>query len=260
MVGSNIFSGWLAKGALTLAAGAFVASMAVPASAGSLRRATAGGASNSGAAGAGAGGDPGEVLYGYFDQFEPSFDNGTGNGDNVMRLINTTGSNMCALIYVFDDDEELGACCGCPMTANELQSYSIARDLTSSWREATDDIGNGVIAVIGATSATNTCTLNGASIDSGVNPACTAGCDPTIPFSAGVLTQGTPSGQGINGNILHNQKIGSVSGLTEVNMFDDSPGDSNNTAALLQAQCANIVQHGSGLGICRCRGEISDVL
>jgi hypothetical protein len=258
MTGKDLISGWLGKGALTLAAGALVASFAVPASASNLRRAGSGGASNSGGTAAG-GGDPGSVLYGYFDTEEPSIDNGTGNGDNIMRLINSTGDNMCALIYVFDDDEELGACCGCPMTANELQSYSVERDLTSSWREATNDIGNGVIAVIGATSATGTCTLNGASIDSGVNPACHAGCDPTIPFAAGVLTLGTPSDQGINGNILHNNRIGSTSSLTEVNMFDDSPGDSTNIASLLQAQCANIVQHGSGLGICRCRGEISDI-
>ncbi len=258
MAGRNLISGWLAKGALTVATGALIASFAVPASAGALRRAGAGGASNSG--GSAAGGDPGSVLYGYFDQSEPTFDNGTGNGDNIMRLINATGSNMCALIYVFDDDEELGACCGCPMTANELQSYSVRNDLTSSWREATDDIGNGVIAVIGATTATGTCTLNGSSIDSGFNPACHLGCDPTIPFAAGVLTQGTPSGFGINGNIVHNERIGSTSGLTEVNMFDDSPGDSTNIASLLQAQCANIVQHGSGLGICRCQGELADLI
>jgi hypothetical protein len=255
MLRSNIFSSWMAKGALTLAAGAFLASMAAPANAGPLRRATAG-ASNSGSSVGG--GDPGSVLYGGFDVSEPASENGTGNGDNIMRLINSTGQNMCALIYVFDDDEELGECCGCPLTANQLQSYSVVGDLTSNWRELSGDQDSGVIAVIGATSATNTCTLNGATIDGGVNPACHAGCDPTIPFSAGVLTQGTPSDQGLNGNIVHNQKIGTLNSLTEVNMFDDSPGDSTNIASLLQAQCQNIVQHGSNRGICNCRGEFVD--
>jgi len=272
MVGSNIFSGWLAKGALTLAAGAFVASIAVPANAASLRHAAAG--SGSSGAAASAGGDPGSVLYGYFDVSEDSGDNGTGNGDNVMRLINTTGADMCALIYVFDDDEELGECCGCRLTANELLSFGIGGgklfhpdlrppsgltdNLTANWREASHDEESGVIAVIGATALTG-CTTNGSNSNAITpNPACNFGCDPTIRFSPGVLVQGTPSNQGLNGNILHNQRIGTASGLTEVNMFDDSPGDSINTAVNLQDQCHNAITQGSGKGWCTCPEEFGD--
>ena len=274
MVGSNIFSGWLAKGALTLAAGAFVASIAVPANAASLRHAASG--SGSSGAATGSGGDPGSVLYGYFDVSESPSDNGTGNGDNVMRLINTTAQDMCALIYVFDDDEELGECCGCPLTANELLSFGIGGgkkfhpdtrppsgltdNLTANWREASHDEESGVIAVIGATALTG-CTLNGStSNSSSFNPACNAGCDPTIRFSPGVLVQSTPSGFGLNGNILHNQRIGTASGLTEVNMFDDSPGDSINTAVNLQDQCHNAITQGSGKGWCTCPSGFEDVV
>ena len=266
MVGNKVFSGWLAKGVLTLAAGAFVASIAVPANAASLRRASAGGGSKGSAAGGGVS-DPGSVLYGYFDVAEPTTDNGTGNGDNVMRLINTTAQDMCALIYVFDDDEELGECCGCPLTANELVSFGIGGgihhrvfsglydNLTSNWREASHDEESGVIAVIGATALAG-CTNNGSSSNSSTpNPACNAGCDPTIRFQAGVLVQSTPSGQGLNGNIVHNQRIGSASSLTEVNMFDDSPGDSTNIAVNLQDQCKNAIQQGSGKGWCSCPEE-----
>ena len=269
MVRKNTFSGWLAKGALTLAAGAFVASMAVPANAASLRRSSAGGSSKSGATGGGVS-DPGSVLYGYFDVSEDTSDNGTGNGDNVMRLINTTAQDMCALIYVFDDDEELGECCGCPLTANELLSFGIGGgqhrlmnsgltdNLTANWREASHDEESGVIAVIGAT-ATAGCTTNGSTSNGSTpNPACNAGCDPTIRFQEGVLVQSTPSGQGLNGNIVHNQRIGSASGLTEVNMFDDSPGDSTNIASNLQDQCHNAITQGSGKGWCRCPSEFGD--
>ena len=273
MVGSNIFSGWLAKGALTVAAGAFVASMAVPANAASLRRAAAGASSASGSAAAGVS-DPGSVLYGYFDVSEESDDNGTGNGDNVMRLINTTGQDMCALVYVFDDDEELGECCGCPLTANELLSFGIGGgklfhpdtrpasgltdNLTANWREASHDEESGVIAVIGAT-ATAQCTTNGSTSNGTTpNPACNAGCDPTIRFQEGVLVQCTQSGFGLNGNIVHNQRIGTASGLTEVSMFDDSPGDSLNTASNLQDQCHNAITQGSGKGWCTCPREFGD--
>jgi len=269
MVGSNIFSGWLAKGALTLAVGAFAASIAVPANAASLRHAAAGSGSSGAATASNA--DPGSVLYGYFDVDESSNDNGTGNGDNVMRLINTTGQDMCALIYVFDDDEELGECCGCPLTANQLASFGIGGgklfhpgipfsgltdNLTANWREASHDEESGVIAVIGATALAQ-CTFNG-STSNGItpNPACNAGCDPTIRFQDGVLVQSTPSGFGLNGNILHNQRIGSASGLTEVNMFDDSPGDSINTEVNLQDQCHNAITQGSGKGWCTCPQDI----
>ena len=328
MVRSNLPYSWLAKGALTLVVGAFLASIAVPANAGSLRKAAASAAASSGAAAA----DPGSVLYGYYDVSEPTTDNGTCNGDNVMRLINTTGQDMCALIYVFDDDEQLGECCGCPLTANEQENFLVSTNikgcnidsdcpggtlcrahqcisdafplfpfcnlvplyppppppgrvlcpdnfkgqtyacinhecrllpnpggLLNNLREASQDQQNGVIAVIGATALTG-CTNNGsASNGSTPNPACNAGCDPTIPFQAGVLVQSTRSGQGLNGNIVHNQRIGAARGLLEVNMFDDSPGDSANTAANLQAECKNAIQHGSGFGWCACPSEFGDL-
>ena len=266
MSGSKRFSGCLAKGALTLATGAFLASMAIPAHAASLRKAVSGkAAANSGPAG----GDPGSVLYGYFDVAEPSSDNGTGNGDNVMRLINTTAQDMCALIYVFDDDEELGECCGCPLTANELLNFGITggdpyysasgiRDnLTTNWREASQDQVNGVVAVVGATALTG-CIKNGSSSNfTTPNPACNAGCDPTVRFQDGVIVQSTPSGQGLNGTIVHNQRIGSASGILEVNMFDDSPGDAANIAGL-QDLCKNAIQRGSGKGWCTCPHEFGD--
>jgi len=254
MGGRNMFYGWLSKGALTLAAGAFIASVAMPASAATLRKSSAGAATSAAVGGS----DPGNVLYGYFDVHEPPIldHNGTGDGQNAMELINTTAQDMCALIYVFDDDEQLGECCGCPLTANELVSFGIGRgplynNLTGNWREASFDVGSGVVLVVGATAAAP-CTLNGSpSNGSSYNPACHAGCDPTIHFQPGVLVQGTPSGQGLNGGIIRPQEIGPVESITETTLFDDSPGDATNIAAL-QDFCKNDVQRGSGRGWCTC--------
>ncbi len=232
--------------AMTLAIGASVVSMAVPAGAATLRKATSASAANAAAAS----GDPGSVLYGYFDTNEPPSENGTGNGGSAVRLINTTAQDMCALIYIFDKDEELNACCGCPLTANEL--VTLGNDTRFLPREAGADLDSGVIAIVGAT-ALAPCTTNGsASNGSTFNPSCNAGCDPTIPFTPGVLVQSTPSGQGLQGNIIHSFRIGNVASLTEDSLFDDSPGDSTNIAQDLQAQCKNIVQHGSGFGVCSC--------
>lgn len=272
MTGKEVFSRWSAKAAMIVAAGALGAIAAAPAHAASLRQAAAGAKASADEVSQ----NPGSVLYGYYDVSESTNDNGTGNGQNVMRLINTTSHDMCALIYVFDDDEELGECCGCPLTANELVSFGIGdrlvpaaaapqapvpglyNNLTNNWREASGDQEDGVIAVIGA-SALVPCGNNGSSSNNSTpNPACNGGCDPTIHFQTGVLVQSTPSGQGLNGNILHNQAIGDVKGLLEVNMFDDSPGDSVNIANNLQDLCRNAVQNGSGRGICRCPQEFNE--
>lgn len=236
--------------AMAFAISVGIASIAAPAGAATLRTASA----KSAPAATASGGDPGSVLYGYFDGDEPASENGTGNGGTALRLINTTAQDMCALIYIFDKDEELNACCGCPLTANQLFSFGSHTRLQP--REAGSDLRSGVVAILGAT-ALAPCTFNGsASNGSTPNFACNAGCDPTIPFAPGVLIQGTPSGQGLQGTLTKSFRIGDAASLVEVPLFDDSPGDPTNISQALQAQCKNIVQHGSGFGICQCPGEL----
>jgi hypothetical protein len=39
---------------------------------------------------------------------------------------------ICANVYVFDDAQELIACCACPLTPNHLQTLSVKGDQTSN--------------------------------------------------------------------------------------------------------------------------------
>src|SRR5580704_14095847 len=91
--------------------------LVVPAQASSLRNGASAGA-NSG------NGESGEVLWTYYDTFGAP----GGAGDNIIRLVNPNGAanpllvgnneqDVCAMIYVFDDDEEMGECCGCPLSS-----------------------------------------------------------------------------------------------------------------------------------------------
>jgi hypothetical protein len=107
---------------------------------------------------------PSTYLSGYYDTAETSSDNGTGAGDNILQLINPTegSGNLCAMIYVFDDDEEMGECCGCALTPNDSINLSFENNLTASWRENTQDQQNGIVQIVSA--APNACTLT---------------CDPT---------------------------------------------------------------------------------
>jgi hypothetical protein len=158
------------------------------------------------------------------------------------------------MIYVFDDDEEMGECCGCPLTPGELNTFSVRHNLTSDWatsgREG-QDIGNGTIAIRATTPNAIGC---GSFANPGtINPACNGGCDPTNGYN------GTPT---LLGSITHVQEvvdpplsttmlIGIQTGITEVSLFDNGIGDTADNAYLIQ-QCAALVGNGSGGGICTC--------
>ncbi len=133
---------WLAGAAFTVAIGSFIAMAPASAHAAtSLRKAAASAAKSADPSSQ----NPGSVLYGYFDFDSPTTDNGTGNGQNAMRLINTTSQDMCALIYVFDDDEELGECCGCPLTANETPEFRNRQPADRSYIPESDPDGAAVV-------------------------------------------------------------------------------------------------------------------
>ena len=71
--------------------------------------------------------------------------------DATVRIDNPglTYGNLCAMIYVFDADQQLSECCGCVETHNGLRTLSVRRDLTSNpltGRVST----NGVIKVVSA--------------------------------------------------------------------------------------------------------------
>ena len=77
------------------------------------------------------------------------------------------------MIYVFDDDQEMGECCGCPITPNELETISVEHDLTTNWALGSNDAGSGVVQIVsGQQNRLANC-----------DPAkgCNDGCDPTIP-------------------------------------------------------------------------------
>jgi hypothetical protein len=62
-------------------------------------------------------------------------------GDSVINLTNTgvnggfdttPGANICANVYVFAEDQQLIACCSCPLTPNHLRTLSVRNDLINN--------------------------------------------------------------------------------------------------------------------------------
>jgi len=260
-VGNRSFKiGLLAKGALVLAVGVLFAATAVPANAITLRSKTSGSSPSSGA---GAAADPtGNYLFTWYDIGAGVGASATTapyapiNGDNILRIIDpngcgndftsnpncTTETDQCVLFYVFDDQQEMGECCGCSISPNQLETTSVRSYLVANWSSSYQDNGQGTIVIVGSA-------LNGSSPCNG-GKTCNDGCDPTIAASI-------PSSPGTNldGSITHDQVIPgtpTVSGLTEIPLFDQGAGDPTNDTYLWK-QCASITGNGSSLtGFCSC--------
>jgi len=144
--------------------------------------------------------------------------------DATVRIDNPglTYGNLCAMIYVFDADQQMTECCGCVQTHNNLTTYSVRAQLTSN--PLTGIISrNGVIKVV----------------SSAVND---SACDPT----SGVIP--TPN---LRVWVTHIQNpVGSTYPITETESSNSALGATE--LANLQAQCSFIGILGSGHGICAC--------
>jgi hypothetical protein len=144
--------------------------------------------------------------------------------DATVRIDNPglTYGNLCAMIYVFDQDQQLSECCGCIETHNGLRTLSVRSNLTSN--PLTGVVSHaGVIKVVSA--AVNN-----------------SPCDPTSNVTA------TPN---LRVWVTHIQNaVGGAYPITETESSDSTLGATE--LANLQAQCSFINILGSGQGVCSC--------
>jgi len=144
--------------------------------------------------------------------------------DATVRIDNPgyTYGNLCAMIYVFDADQQLTECCGCVETHNGLRTLSVKHDLTSN--PLTGVISNNGVIKIVASAVNN------------------SPCDPT----ANVAPKAN-----LRAWVTHIQNaVGAAYPITETESSDSTLGATE--LANLQAQCAFISILGSGHGVCTC--------
>ena len=153
------------------------------------------------------------------------FSNNAGSApDATVRIDNPglTYGNLCAMVYVFDADQQLTECCGCVETHNGLRTLSVRRDLTS----------NPLTGVISSTGVIKV-------ISAAVN---NSPCDPTSNVK--------PTAN-LRAWVTHIQNaVGTAWPITETESSDSTLGATE--LANLQAQCAFVNILGSGHGICSC--------
>jgi hypothetical protein len=220
-------------------------------------------------------GEPGQVLWTFFDVLttpvSPLFSSDTAisqvffdgsNGDNILQLINPNGAantnladaksqTVCAMIYVFDAQQEMGECCGCPLSPARLATFSVDHNLIANWSIGGPfGVTTGALGVVAATpNAPLTCL--------GQSGACHGGCDPSNNPGYSVT-----AANNLLGSMTHNQfqaesvgtSVRETADITESGLFDDSAGDPNNLA-YLQEQCGALVGNSTGGGICSCPTE-----
>jgi len=162
-----------------------------------------------------------------------------GAPDGTVRIDNpgVTGGNLCAMIYVFDYDQQLSECCGCQETPNGLRTLSIGKDLTSN--PLTGYVSqNGVIKVVSAAVNNSPCDPT-----SNVTPT------PTLRVWATHVQNpvyATPAAAA-KAKIVANP---SAYPISETESSDSTLGATE--LSLLQAECSFLNILGSGHGICTC--------
>jgi hypothetical protein len=162
--------------------------------------------------------------------------NGTGQ-DTTFHIINTgtavtsldrnglpLNGQICADIYVFNDDEQEEACCGCAMTADSETTLSLEHDLLANPINPAIESHDGVVKIIAGN-------INGSPCD----PA--AENNPIVP---------TPE---VRAWATHIQNQASVVETEE--RFAAAPL-STSELTFAENLCSAIQAQGSGKGICTC--------
>ena len=206
----------------------------------------------------------------------------TVSGDSTIKIANEaytglptpqsgTAENgkVCAMIYVFDANQEMQECCGCPVTNDGLRTLSLVTNLTAnpvSAPNGSNPFRTGVIAVVPeapSVDSNNKCyTENGQQVCTG-GP--TADCDPALIDSDGDGTvpdnQTTPALRVWTTHVATDPNI-STPQISEVAFATPALSVGQTTSgnfqrndselATLQALCGGIHVSGSGFGICSC--------
>jgi hypothetical protein len=144
--------------------------------------------------------------------------------DTTMRISNPglSGTDLCAMIYVFDQKQQLVECCGCPVSLDGLRVLSLRNDLMANpltGIRSTD----GVVEVIAAAHVGN--------------PNCDASSINPSGIVAAWSTNLASTGNGTYAILEDNAAISPLS---------------NQQLSASQAQCYFAKTLGSGQGICSC--------
>jgi uncharacterized protein YjdB len=153
-----------------------------------------------------------------------SYLNASNSGiDGAIQLVNpgVILGNTCAMVYVFDQRQELNECCGCTISDNGIRTLSVLNDLTANTLTGDKPRAGEVIVVPS---------------DATQNPQ----CNPASLSPTGVLSGWQTNAQG----------------LPDSPQVTETPSTTvilnSNEASFLSNMCGYLQKLGSGKGICSC--------
>jgi len=194
-----------------------------------------------------------------------------GAGDSLVRIVNPTHDDtiqdgtICAMLYIFDDAEEMQACCGCPVTPDGLRTISVMNQLTTNWGINRGNLTAGVIDLV-PSSLNWRSPFAEAPPPRGVNQTAAAdcangpcGCDPS---GGGLRVSGGNNSTAVTGEgelkawLNHTEQMYPASGATfitstSVTAFAGAYLDSTHQFDL-ESSCGALLTGDSGEGICSC--------
>jgi len=188
-----------------------------------------------------------------------------GVGDGLVRIVNAGNlateqrGTLCAMLYVFDDIEEMQACCGCPVTPDGLRTMSVINNLTKNFGVNRGNTNAGVIDILSA--APNLFIAKPVPLPAQISPIGASGwvCDPSSQYANVIGLPATLPDlvDGLRAWETHTEGAASVpagAGLIKgvsVSEFQTARFDAGHTFELFDL-CFFLITNGSGSGACSC--------
>jgi hypothetical protein len=173
--------------------------------------------------------------------------------DQQVRIVNPGAyapsyppSYICAMIYVFDNDQEMKDCCACNISSNGLAELSVSKNLTINPY-------NGVVSNDGDIKIVSALQNGYLTVQPVTGPPVTsnAPCDPSgggRTGTGGYALNIVPTPD-LRAWSTHLPGFKTSDGRVTEDQFQDSTLGKAELDSL-QEQCTNIVENGSGTGIC----------
>ena len=165
-------------------------------------------------------------------------------GNPMASTAAVRAGETCAMIYVFNTEQSMQTCCGCPVTADGLLTLGVSGGLTGNPVDVGQILHDGSIRIIPSLPNATPRPV-GASLPAyeGCDSATGVCCDPTAASTGNQLIPGSKLaawGDHIQATAISEKKF-EVNAPTAAELNDGLPG-----------ACAAIVRLGSGQGACTC--------
>ncbi len=184
------------------------------------------------------------------DVFQVNYASNLNLGDGVVNITNagTSGGNICANIYVYSPDEQLQACCSCPITPNELDGIPVSYGPGNLLADLNGTRTNSVVIKLLAT-----------------NPSGPAGCYNSVSTVRGITTASSSAGNISASDLVpglvawgtHTHPTNTATVAITETQFVPKGLSAYEFGTQLVGLCHSTLSNNSGRGLCSCPSTVN---